>query len=132
MSMQDPIADLLIRLKNGHMAKKLSVDVPHSKVKQAIVKVLHQEGYIDSYRVVDQGNNKSEMVVNLKYYQSQPVINKIYRISKSSRRVYKGKDELPRVLGGLGLAIVSTSKGIMSGHQAKQARLGGGVLCCVE
>jgi small subunit ribosomal protein S8 len=130
--MQDPIADLLIRLKNGHMAKKYVVSVPHSKVKQAIVEVLCSEGYIESYRVTDRGNNKSELEVVLKYYQNKPVISQIYRVSKPSLRVYKGKDELPRVLGGLGLAVVSTSKGIMSGHQAKQERLGGEVLCCVE
>ena len=132
MSMQDPIADLLTRLRNGHMAKKSEVSVPHSKIKKAILEVLHKEGYIDSYKVQDLDNNKSEIIVNLKYYKGKPVINKISRLSKPGLRIYKAKDKLPRILGGLGISVVSTPKGIVSNKEAKKLGQGGEILCCVE
>jgi len=132
MSMQDPIADLLTRLRNAHMAKKSIVSIPASKIKQAILEVLHKEGYIESYVVQKLSNNKSEIQVNLKYYKGKPVISKITRLSKPGLRLYKGKDELPRILGGLGISVVSTPKGIVSNREAKKLGQGGEILCCVE
>ncbi len=132
MSMQDPIADLLTRLRNAHMAKKSIVSIPASKIKKAIVEVLHKEGYIESYVVQKLSNNKSEIQVTLKYYKGKPVISKITRLSKPGLRLYKGKDELPRILGGLGISVVSTPKGIVSNREAKKLGQGGEILCCVE
>ncbi len=132
MSMQDPIADLLTRLRNAHMAKKSIVSIPASKIKQAILEVLHKEGYIESYVVQQLSNNKSEIQVSLKYYKGKPVISKITRLSKPGLRLYKGKDELPRILGGLGISVVSTPKGIVSNREAKKLGQGGEILCCVE
>jgi len=132
MSMQDPIADLLTRLRNGHMAKKSAVSVPNSKIKQAILEVLYKEGYIENYTVGQSENNKSDITINLKYYKGKPVISKIVRLSKPGLRIYKGKDELPRILGGLGISIVSTPRGIVSNREAKKLGQGGEILCCVE
>lgn len=132
MSMQDPIGDLLTRLRNGHMAKKVNVVVPYSRIKQDILNVLHQEGYIEKYTVNRLGNNKAEILVDLKYYQGNSVINKILRVSKPGLRIYKSKDKLPKVLGGLGISIISTSKGVVSDAQARQLSQGGEVLCIVE
>ena len=98
MSMQDPVADLLTRLRNGHMAKKLEISIPNSKIKRSILDVLHKEGYINGYTVQDLVNKKSEIIVSLKYYKNNPVIAKISRISKPGLRVYKSKDQLPKVL----------------------------------
>ena len=130
--MQDPIADLLTRIRNGHMAKKSVVSIPGSKIKQSILEVLYKEGYIEGYIVKKLENNKSEITVNLKYYKDKPVINKIVRLSKPGLRIYKGKDELPRILGGLGISIVSTPNGIVSNKEAKKLGQGGEILCCVE
>jgi small subunit ribosomal protein S8 len=132
MSMQDPVADLLTRLRNGHMAKKLEISIPNSKIKRSILDVLHKEGYINGYTVQDLVNKKSEIIVSLKYYKNNPVIAKISRISKPGLRVYKSKDQLPKVLSGLGIAIVSTSKGIVSDAEAKKLGHGGEILCCIE
>lgn len=130
--MQDPIADLLTRVRNGYMAAKETVLIPYSRVKENILSVLHTEGYINGYEVNKSKDNKSQLEVNLKYFKGKPVINKISRVSRPSLRVYKGKDELPKVLGGLGISIISTPKGILSNKQAKKLSQGGEVLCLVE
>lgn len=132
MSMQDPVADLLTRLRNGCMAKKSVVSVPDSKLKQAVLEVLTQEGYIEGYSVDKLDNNKSVININLKYYKNNPVISKIKRISTPGLRVYRSKDELPVVLGGLGISVISTTKGIVSDREARKLGQGGEVLCCVE
>lgn len=132
MSMQDPVADLLTRLRNGCMAKQAVVSVPASKIKQSILEVLYDEGYISGYRVEKLENNKSEILVDLKYYKGKPVISKIKRISTPGLRVYKSKNKMPSILGGLGISVVSTTKGIVSDRQARKLGQGGEVLCCVE
>lgn len=130
--MQDPIADLLTRLRNGCMAKQDVVRVPASKIKQSILEVLYNEGYIGGYQVEKLENNKSEIAVDLKYYKGTPVISKLKRISRPGLRVYKARNDIPSVLGGLGVSIISTTKGIVSDKQARQLGQGGEVLCCVE
>lgn len=131
MSMSDPIADMLTRIRNGLSASKRQIAMPASKVKQAIAAVLKDEGYISDFAVETGDNNKSELVIALKYYQGQPVIEEIDRISKPGRRVYKNAADIPLVRGGLGVAIVSTSKGIMTGKAARNAGTGGEVVCTV-
>lgn len=130
MSLQDPISDFLTRIRNGQAANKKSVTGPSSKVKVAIAKVLKDEGYIADYSVKTEGN-KSDITVVLKYFHGKPVIAELQRASKPSLRVYKGKDDLPQVLGGLGIAIISTSKGVITDRQAREAGTGGEVLCYV-
>ena len=130
MSMTDPIADMLIRIKNAAAVGKPAVSMPSSKIKVAIAKVLQEEGYIASSRVTKDGA-KSVLEIALKYYEGKPVIERLQRVSKSSLRQYRGKDALPKVLGGLGVAIISTSKGIMTDSQARQLGVGGEVLCFV-
>jgi small subunit ribosomal protein S8 len=130
MSMTDPIADMLIRIKNAAAVGKPAVSMPSSKIKVAIAKVLEEEGYIASSRVTQNGA-KAELEIVLKYYEGKPVIERLQRVSKSSLRQYRGKDALPKVLGGLGVAIISTSKGIMTDSQARQQGVGGEVLCVV-
>lgn len=130
--MQDPISDLLTRIRNGYMAKKESIVVPGSKVKQAILNVLQQEGYIQNYQVNLMPNNKVVLDVSLKYYQGKPVISKISRVSKPGLRIYKDKQHLPKVLGGFGISIISTSSGIISNKQAKKLGQGGEIICFVE
>ena len=130
--MQDPIADLLTRLRNGCMAKQDVVRVPASKIKQSILEVLYNEGYIGGYQVEQLENNKAEIAVDLKYYKGTPVISKIKRISRPGLRVYKARNDIPSVLGGLGVSIISTTKGIVSDKQARQLGQGGEVLCCIE
>ena len=128
MSMSDPIADMLTRIRNGQMRNKVSVSMPSSKIKQAIASVLKDEGYIESYSVsVVLG--KPTLNVDLKYYAGQPVIEKIQRISKPGLRIYKDSDNLPRVMNGLGVAILTTSKGVMTDIKARAAGIGGEVLC---
>lgn len=127
MSMTDPIADMLTRIRNGQKASKASVSMPSSKAKAAIAEVLKQEGYISDFSV--ESGAKPEMTVVLKYYQSKPVIERIKRVSRPGLRIFKGKDELPKVDGGLSLAIISTSKGVMSDRAAREAGLGGEVIC---
>ncbi len=127
MSMQDPIADMFTRIRNGQMAEKISVSMPASKTKLAIANVLKEEGYIENFRRVEH-DNKATMEIALKYFSGKPVIEKIKRISRPGLRIYKGRDELPKVNGGLGVAIISTSKGIMTAKVARAANLGGEVI----
>lgn len=131
MVMQDPIADLLTRIRNAQQVKKTKVELPSSKLKETIVKVLKEEGYINDYAVSDDSAKKTLTVV-LKYFNGKPVIENIERISKPSLRQYTGSSDIPRVRGGLGIAIVSTSKGVMSDKNARKLNLGGEVLCIVE
>jgi len=130
MSMSDPIADLLTRIRNGQLARKASVTLASSKLKQAIVKVLKEEGYISSYSVQN-GEGKAALTVELKYYEGRPVIDRIERVSRPGLRIYRGKDEIPRVLGGMGTVIVSTPKGVMTDKAAHAIGQGGEVLCIV-
>ena len=131
MSMTDPIADMLVRIKNAAAVRKQTVKMPSSKIKVAIAKVLKDEGYILDSRVTDVAPGKSELEISLKYYEGKPVIERLERYSRSGLRQYRGKSELPKVLGGLGVAIISTSKGIMTDAQARQQGVGGEVLCFV-
>ncbi|MBI3093984.1 MAG: 30S ribosomal protein S8 [Pseudomonadota bacterium] len=130
MSMTDPVADMLTRIRNAQMAEKVSVSMPSSKLKVAIAKVLKDEGYIDDFAIRENGA-KPELDVALKYYAGRPVIERIERVSKPGLRVYKGKDDLPRVMNGLGVAIVSTPKGVMTDRRARAGNMGGEVLCIV-
>ena len=127
MSMQDPISDMLTRIRNAHMATKREVVMPSSKIKEALANVLQEEGYIRSFTVAAEGA-KSCLTIFLKYYKGKPVIEKLRRISRPALRVYKSKDELPRVLNGVGVAIISTSKGVMTDKAARTAGIGGEVL----
>jgi small subunit ribosomal protein S8 len=129
--MNDPIADMLTRIRNGQVARKATVEMPASKLKLAIAKVLEQEGYIQSVSASSDGVKKT-MSVELKYFKDQPVIERIERVSRPGLRIYKAADELPKVQGGLGIAIVSTSGGVMTDRQARQAGHGGEVLCVVS
>ena len=131
MSMQDPIADMLTCIRNAQMMGIQTVSVPYSQVKNSILNVLKDEGFIEDAGVIE-ANNKKDLSVMLKYYQGRPVIEKINRISKPSLRVYKRCDDLPLVRGGLGITIVSTSKGVMSDKAARAQQVGGEVLCTVE
>ena len=130
MSMTDPIADFLTRLRNGQAARKKTVSSPSSTVKEAIAAVLKEEGYIADYSVAAEGGKKT-ITVALKYYQGKPVIERLERISTPSLRVYKGKGGVPKVLGGLGVAILSTSQGVVSDRKARAAGQGGEVICVV-
>jgi len=130
MSMTDPIADMLTRVRNALAAGKLSVAMPSSKQKLAIAKLLKDEGYINDVSVQDI-DGKPVMEIALKYYEGRPVIDLIKRVSRPGLRVYKGKDELPEVMGGLGVAVISTSKGLMTDRAARKAGHGGEVLCFV-
>ncbi|ADE15487.1 ribosomal protein S8 [Nitrosococcus halophilus Nc 4] len=129
MSMTDPISDMLTRVRNGQTAGKLEVSMPSSKLKENIARVLKEEGYIEDYKVVD--DTKPALVVHLKYYEGKPVIDEIQRVSRPGLRIYKGKDSLPKIRGGLGVAIVSTSRGVMTDKAARSAGEGGEVLCYV-
>ena len=131
MSMTDPIADMLTRIRNGQSARKVSVTMPASKSKEAVAKVLQDEGYIIGFATDGEGASK-ELTVELKYFEGVPVIEKIQRTSKPGLRIYRGKDDLPKVLGGLGVAIVSTSAGVMSDRQARAQGIGGEVICVVS
>ncbi|MDR2925121.1 MAG: 30S ribosomal protein S8 [Azoarcus sp.] len=130
MSMSDPIADMLTRIRNGQRAGKMSVRMPSSKLKVAIAKVLQDEGYIDAY-AVREADGKSELDVALKYYADRPVIERIERVSRPGLRVYKGSDDLPKVMNGLGVAIVSTPRGVMTDRAARASRVGGEIICLV-
>jgi small subunit ribosomal protein S8 len=131
MSMTDPIADFLTRIRNGQSSGKPAVIAPTSKVKIAIAKVLKEEGYIEDFSSTDL-DGKPTLNVTLKYFQGRPVIDRLERVSRPGLRVYKGKDELPKIQGGLGVAIVSTSQGVMSDRQARAAGHGGEVICIVS
>lgn len=131
MSMTDPIADMLTRIRNALHAGKPDVSMPLSKQKVAIAQVLQDEGYITGFSQGEQ-DGKPTLTIVLKYYEGKPVIEKIKRVSRPGLRIYKGKDELPRVMGGLGVAIVSTSTGLMTDRAARKAGHGGEVLCTVQ
>jgi small subunit ribosomal protein S8 len=131
MSMTDPIADMLTRIRNAQAAAKSQVTMPASKVKAAIAQVLRDEGYIAGFAVAPTELGRMELTVTLKYFEGRPVIERIDRVSKPGRRVFRGKDDLPKVMGGLGVAIVSTSKGLMSDRAARAAGHGGEILCFV-
>ena len=131
MSMTDPIGDMLTRIRNGQGARKVSVSMPASKAKEAVAKVLQDEGYISGFATDGEGATK-ELTVELKYFEGKAVIETIQRTSKPGLRIYRGKDELPKVLGGLGVAIVSTSAGVMSDRQAREKGIGGEVICVVS
>ncbi|HYW03405.1 MAG TPA: 30S ribosomal protein S8 [Gammaproteobacteria bacterium] len=129
MSMTDPIADMLTRIRNGQSAAKASVSMPSSKLKVAIAEVLKSEGYVFDYAV--EGDHKPVLTVTLKYFEGRPVIERVDRVSRPGLRIYRGKTDLPRVMGGLGIAIVSTSKGVMTDRDARAQGHGGEVLCYV-
>lgn len=131
MSMTDPIADMLTRIRNGQTAEKVNVAMPSSKLKCAIAQVLKDEGYIEDFHT-QEADGKPVLVVALKYFQGLPVIERIDRVSKPGLRVYRGKDDLPDVVGGLGVSIVSTSQGVMTERAARAAGHGGEVLCTVS
>jgi small subunit ribosomal protein S8 len=129
--MTDPISDMLTRIRNGQKARKVSVTMPASKAKTAVAKVLKDEGYIVDYSTASEGQ-KADLTVELKYFEGKPVIERIQRVSKPGLRIYRGQQELPKVLGGLGVAIVSTSAGVMSDRQAREKGIGGEVLCVIS
>jgi small subunit ribosomal protein S8 len=129
--MTDPIADMLTRIRNGLAAGKKSVAIPHSKMKESIASVLKSEGFIADYNQ-DSAEGKAILNVELKYFQGKPVIDKVSRVSRPGLRIYKSKDELPKVMGGLGIAIISTSKGVMTDRAARKDGHGGEVLCYVQ
>jgi len=129
--MTDPIADMLTRIRNGQKARKVSVSMPSSTAKMAVAKVLKDEGYITGYATEAEGV-KTELTVELKYFEGTPVIENVQRVSRPGLRVYRGNEELPKVLGGLGVAIISTSAGVMSDRQARKQGIGGEVLCVVS
>jgi small subunit ribosomal protein S8 len=132
MSMTDPIADLLTRIRNGIQAHHDRVELPSSKLKVEIARILKSEGFISNFKLVDENKTQGVLRIYLKYSEDgEPVIHGIERISRPGRRVYRNKQEIPRVLGGLGLAIVSTSKGVLAGHDAVKIGVGGEVLCQV-
>ncbi len=128
--MSDPIADMLTRIRNGQLSNKLSVNMPASKLKASIATVLKNEGYIADFSVTK--DTKPIMEVTLKYYEGRPVIEKLSRVSRPGLRIYKSKDEIPKVLNGLGVAIISTSAGVMTDRQARDSGRGGEVLCTVS
>ena len=130
MSMTDPIADLLTRIRNAQSARKTEVSLANSRVKTAIVKVLKDEGFVSDYRVAEVAG-KATLTIELKYYEGRPVIDRLERVSRPGLRVYRGKNELPKVLGGLGTVIVSTPKGVMTDREARATGQGGEVLCIV-
>ncbi len=129
MSMQDPISDMLTRIRNGQAANKVAVKMPSSKLKIAIAKLLKDEGFVADYTII--GEVKPELEVTLKYFEANPVIEQIQRVSRPGLRIYKKKDALPTVMGGLGIAVVSTSKGLMTDRAARKAGLGGEIICYV-
>ncbi len=130
MSMTDPVADMLTRIRNAQMAEKLGVSMPSSKLKQAIAQVLQDEGYIESFAVRDDAG-KAKLDIELKYYAGRPVIERIERVSRPGLRIYRGMQDLPKVMNGLGIAIVSTPKGVMTDRKARSVNVGGEVLCIV-
>ena len=130
MAMSDPIADMLTRIRNAQLAEKASVSMPSSKVKVAIAAVLKDEGYDDEFAVRQEGA-KATLNINLKYYAGRPVIERIERVSKPGLRIYKGSNDIPRVMNGLGVAIVTTPQGVMTDRKARAAGVGGEVLCYV-
>jgi small subunit ribosomal protein S8 len=131
MGMTDPISDMLTRIRNGQKARKVNVAMPASQAKEAVAKVLKDEGYITGFATEGEGAAKT-LTIELKYFEGEPVIERLERSSRPGLRIYRGKEELPKVLGGLGIAIVSTSAGVMSDRQAREKGIGGEVLCIVS
>lgn len=131
MSMQDPVADMLTRIRNAQAMGIKQVKMPHSNIKNEILGVLKEEGYIESFETITDGNKK-DLQVALKYYQGNPVIESIVRVSRPALRIYRGHQDIPLVRAGLGIAILSTPKGVMTDKQARAQRVGGEVLCTVE
>ena len=131
MSMTDPLGDMLTRIRNGVARRKSSVSTPASNLRARVLDVLQAEGYIRGYSKVEFENGKSELNIELKYYEGAPVIRKIDRVSKPGRRVYVSVKSIPQVANGLGITILSTPKGVMADHQAREQNVGGGVLCSV-
>jgi small subunit ribosomal protein S8 len=131
MAMSDPLGDMLTRIRNGQMASKSAIKAPASKLRANVLEVLRREGYIRGFETVDLGGGKSELSIELKYHNGEPVIRELRRVSKPGRRIYKGVNDLPSVYNGLGIAIVSTPRGVLSDAEAREARVGGEVLCTV-
>ena len=131
MTMTDPIADMLTRIRNAHKIKAKSVTMPSSAIKVNIAKVLLKEGYVKGFDEEEIGNGKKDLNIHLKYYQGSPVIEKMNRVSRPGLRIYKTRTQLPKVMGGLGIAIVSTPKGVMSDKEAREKGEGGEILCFV-
>ena len=131
MAMCDPIADMLTRIRNAQLAEKASVSMPSSKLKVDIAAVLKDEGYVEDFAVRQSEGNKTNLDIALKYYAGRPVIERIERVSKPGLRIYKGCEDIPRVMNGLGVAIVSTPKGVMTDRKARATKVGGEVLCIV-
>jgi len=131
MSLADPIGDMITRIRNAQLRALYNVKIPSSKFRAKILDVLKQEGYISNYKLLTETNNKSSLVVDLKYYNGLPVIKEIKRVSKPGRRIYAKADSISKIQNGLGLAIVSTSKGIMSDNDARMKKVGGEIICRV-
>ncbi len=132
MTMTDPIADMLTRIRNAHKISASIASIPHSKIKECIASVLLEEGYIRGFSIEKSENNKSNLNIELKYFDGKPVIEKLDRVSRPGLRIYKQTSEIPRIMGGLGVAIVSTSSGVMSDRKAREIGQGGEVLCVVS
>ena len=131
MTLTDPIGDMFSRIRNGQMRSLNSIDIPSSNFRKNILKILKEEGFIKDYYIEKSENNKISLKINLKYYEGNPVIKEIKRISKPGRRVYSRADSIPRVMNGLGLAILSTPKGVMTDSEAKRNNIGGEIICKV-
>lgn len=131
MSVNDPLGDMLTRIRNAQMRRKIRVTTPGSKLRGRVLEVLKSEGYIRDYFTVTHPNGRSEFEIELKYFDGEPVIRAISRVSKPGRRVYAGVDNMPRVSNGLGITIISTPKGVMADHDAREQNVGGEVLCTV-
>ena len=131
MSMSDPLGDMLTRIRNAQLRRRGTVSTPGSRLRANVLDVLKSEGYIRDYSTTDYGNGRSEFLIELKYFEGEPVIRKIARVSKPGRRVYSSVDSMPRVADGLGVVIVSTPQGVMADHEAREKNVGGEVLCQV-
>ena len=129
MSMTDPLGDMLTRIRNAQLRRRNSVQTPGSRLRANVLDVLKSEGYIRDYSTADYGNGRTEFMIELKYYEGEPVIRRINRVSKPGRRVYASVDKMPRVSDGLGVVIVSTPQGVMADHEAREKNVGGEVLC---
>lgn len=132
MSMSDPIADMFTRIRNAHLTGKATVSMPSSNAKEAIARLLNEEGYLGEYMVTDDGNNKRTLSITLRYYEGRAVIENLRRVSKPGLRIYRGKGKLPKVEGGLGMAIISTSLGLMSDRAARRSGHGGEIIGIVS
>jgi small subunit ribosomal protein S8 len=131
MTMSDPLGDMLARIRNGQMAQKSVIECPYSKLRENVCKVLVEEGFIRAYKVQEHEGNKKTMTIELKYAEGRGAIRKLDRVSKPGRRIYKNVKEMPRFYNGLGILVVSTPKGVMADHKAREANVGGEVLCQV-